>query len=82
LLTYNIRLLMNLRNLLHRIATEITTPKEKQQKQEIIEKVVKSVMETSLAEFRNEFHEFKNQTTASITKFNDTVIKIYAEVKK
>ena len=33
MLTYNIRLLMNLRNLLHRIATEITTPKEKQQKQ-------------------------------------------------
>ena len=33
MLTYNIRLLMNLRNLLHRIATEITTPKEKQRQQ-------------------------------------------------
>ncbi len=55
---------------------------QKRDKQEFIVSVVKATMDSCLAEFKSDFHEFKQQTNTQMVKFNDTVVKIYQDNKK
>lgn len=55
---------------------------QKQSKQEFIANVVKATIESSLAEYRNEFKDFKNKMDGEVRHFNQTVIDIYDEMRK
>ena len=54
---------------------------KKTEKEEFITKVVHAAMESSLKEFKADFHEFRDKTETRMEKFNDTVNKIYAQTK-
>ena len=54
---------------------------KKTDKEEFITKVVNAAMDSSLKEFKAEFHEHKKEMTAKMDHFNETVLKIYTEVK-
>lgn len=55
---------------------------KREDKREFIEKVVKATMDSSLADFKNDFHEFRNKTETQMAKFNETVFSILKEVKR
>lgn len=55
---------------------------KKRDKQEFIERVVKAAMDSCLSELKQDIHEFKAEMKLEVTKFNNTVIDIYREVKK
>lgn len=52
------------------------------EKQEFITNVVKATIESSLAEYKAEFHNFKSEMQGQVTQFNKTVIDIYTEIRK
>lgn len=51
-------------------------------KQEFIANVVKATIESSLAEYKNEFKDFKTKMDSEVAHFNRTVIEIYSEIRK
>lgn len=55
---------------------------KKQEKQEFIANVVKATIESSLSEYNSEFQSFKKEMRQEVAHFNETVIKIYAEIAK
>lgn len=54
---------------------------KKTEKEKFIKDVVMAAMESSLSEFKADFHEFKDKTEAKMEDFNKTVLKIYANTK-
>jgi len=55
---------------------------KKEQKEEFISRVVEATIRSSLAEYKNEFTQFKTKMETEVNHFNATVIEIYREIRK
>lgn len=50
--------------------------------EKFIKDVVTNTMDVCLKEFKDDFSEFKRETSLQINSFNATVLEIYKEVRK
>lgn len=55
---------------------------KRSEKEEFIKSVVAAAMDSSLSSIKQDVHELKQFRERDMKHFNDTVIQIYAEVRK